>query len=74
MMSLEELFYFVIGLMIIYMVYWLIFATNEDSHKEHNGVRYSRGFVPEPNGMLRYSKESALLSDWEKAAFGDEEE
>lgn len=30
--------------------------------------------IPEPNGMLAYSKESALLADWEKAAFGDEEE
>lgn len=51
-MNLEELFYFVIGLMVIYMVYWQIFATNEDSHKEHNGVRYSRGFVPEPHKLL----------------------
>lgn len=29
--------------------------------------------VPEPNGMLGYSKESALLSDWEKAVFAEEE-
>lgn len=75
-MYLEELFYFVIGLMVIYAVYWQIFIANEDSHREreHNGVRYSRGFVPEPHNLLRYSKESALLADWEKAAFGDEEE
>jgi len=51
-MNLEELFYFVIGLMVIYMVYWQIFAANEDSQKEHNGVRYSRGFVPEPHKLL----------------------
>jgi hypothetical protein len=51
-MSLEELFYFVIGLMIIYMVYWQIFIANEDSHREHNGVIYSRGFVPKPNKLL----------------------
>lgn len=51
-MNLEELFYFVIGLMVIYMVYWQIFAANEDSHKEHNGVNYSRGFVPEPHKLL----------------------
>lgn len=51
-MNLEELFYFVIGLMVIYMVYWQIFSANEDSHKEHNGVRYSRGFVPEPHKLL----------------------
>ena len=64
-MSLEELFYFVIGLMIIYMVYWQIYS---DSYNEHKPI------IPEPNGMLGYSKESALLGDWEKAAFGDEEE
>ena len=34
-MSLEELFYFVIGLMVIYMVYWQIFIANEESHKEN---------------------------------------
>ena len=47
-MSLEELFYFVIGLMVIYMVYWQIFIANDESHKEkkHNGIRYSRGFIP----------------------------
>lgn len=50
-MSLEELFYFVIGLMVIYMVYWQIFGINEDSHKD-NAVRYSRGFVPEPHKLL----------------------
>ena len=37
-MSLEELFYFVIGLMVIYMVYWQIFIANEDSHRKHNGI------------------------------------
>jgi len=51
-MNLEELFYFVIGLMVIYMVYWQMFAANEDSHKKHNGVNYSRGFVPEPHKLL----------------------
>ena len=53
-MSLEELFYFVIGLMVIYMVYWQIFNANEESHKEkkHNGIRYARGFIPEPHKLL----------------------
>tara|TARA_Y100001938_G_C8003064_1_gene385808 strand:- start:184 stop:390 length:207 start_codon:yes stop_codon:yes gene_type:complete len=53
-MSLEELFYFVIGLMIIYMVYWQIFNANEETHKatKHNEARYSRGFVLEPHKLL----------------------
>ncbi len=32
-MSLDELFYFVIGLIVIYMVYWQVFNVNEESHK-----------------------------------------
>lgn len=32
-MNLEELFYFVIGLMIIYMVYWKVFEHNTNKHK-----------------------------------------
>tara|TARA_B100000287_G_C20619894_1_gene775527 strand:- start:578 stop:754 length:177 start_codon:yes stop_codon:yes gene_type:complete len=43
-MSLEELFYFVIGLMVIYMVYWQVFEVNEESHKG--------GFIPEPHKLL----------------------
>lgn len=48
-MSLEELFYFVMGLMVIYMVYWQVFIVNE---KKHNRIPYSRGFVPEPHKLL----------------------
>jgi len=51
-MSLDELFYFVIGLMVIYIVYWQVFSVNEESHKEHNGISYSRGFVPQPHKLL----------------------
>jgi len=51
-MSLDELFYFLIGLMVIYMVYWQVFNVNEESHKEHNGTTYSRGFIPEPHKLL----------------------
>ena len=53
-MSLEELFYFVMGLMVIYMVYWQVFIVNEKNHKEkkHNGIPYSRGFVPKPHKLL----------------------
>lgn len=42
-------------------------------------VDYSRGqvprtMVPEPNGMLQYAKESVALSEWQAAAFGEDEE
>lgn len=47
---------------------WIWAAWYIDDPYEHKSI------IPEPNGMLGYSKESALLSDWEKAAFGDEEE
>ena len=51
-MSLDELFYFLIGLIVIYMVYWQVFNVNEESHKEHNAISYARGFIPEPHKLL----------------------
>ena len=41
-------------------------------------IDYSRGMartlVPEPNGLLQNTKESAALSEWQDVAFGDDEE
>ena len=41
-------------------------------------IDYSRGMtrtlVPEPNGLLQYTKESAALGEWQDVAFGDDEE
>ena len=67
-MSLDELFYFVIGLIVIYMVYWQVFNVNEESHKEHNGISYSRGFVPQPHKLLiNYGEAVGMI-------YGDEED
>ena len=60
-MNLEELTYFIIGIMLIYIVYWSVFGFNQyvsDSHKT---------IVPEPNNLLVSYGESAGM------VYGEEE-
>ena len=59
----SEVWIGIIGMFLLYLLGHLLYP--DVKHKP---------IIPEPNGMLSYSKESALLGDWEKAAFGDEEE
>ena len=63
-MNLEELFYFMIGLLIIYGVYWQIFGIKEyvhDGEKRHS-------IILEPNKLLvNYAEAVGMI-------YGEEEE
>jgi len=63
-MNLEELFYFMIGLLIIYGVYWQIFGINEHVH---DGEK-RQSIIFEPNKLLvNYAEAVGMI-------YGDEEE